>query len=72
MWHDGRFTYLRTEAAQRPTLYEQEEPGGGVPLGMCPATDGLYVVDPVAREGGWLQIGNDWAQWRLETMEKEQ
>ena len=73
MWHDGRFTYLRTDAAQRLSLYEQEEPGGGVllPLGMYPATEGLYVVDGVA-QGGWMQIGNDWAQWRLETMEDGQ
>ncbi len=71
MWHDGRFTWLRTDAAQRLSLYEQEEPGGGVllPLGMYPATEGLYVVDGVAREGGWMRIGNDWAQWQLETME---
>ena len=71
MWHDGRFTYLRTDAAQRLSLYEQEEPGGGgvlLPLGMYPATEGLYVVDGVA-QGGWMQIGNDWARWRLETME---
>ena len=74
MWHDGRFTYLRTEAAQRPTLYEQEEPAAGVllPLGMYPATEGLYVVDGVARDGGWMQIGNDWARWGLRGPEEEQ
>ena len=68
MWHDGRFTYLRTDAGSRPALYEQSEPGGDdlLPLGMYPATEGLYVVDGVAREGGWMRIGNDWAQWRLD------
>ena len=68
MWHDGRFTYLRTDAGSRPALYEQSETGGDdlLPLGMYLATEGLYVVDPVAREGGWMRIGNDWAQWRLD------
>ena len=68
MWHDGRFTWLRTDARQRPVLYEQEEPGGGglLPLGMYLATDGLYVVDGVARKGGWMQIGNDWAESLLD------
>ena len=70
MWHDGRFTWLRTDAGSRPALYEQSEPGGDdlLPLGMYPATEGLYVVDGIA-QGGWLRIGNDWARWRLETME---
>ena len=73
MWHDGRFTYLRTDAGSRPALYEQSEPGGDdlLPLGMYPATEGLYVVDPVAREGGWMRIGNDWAEWRLDGPEDE-
>ena len=70
MWHDGRLTWLRTDARQRPVLYEQVEPDGGglLPLAMYPATEGLYVVDGVA-QGGWMQIGNDWARWQLETME---
>ena len=74
MWHDGRFTWLRTNAGQRPALYEQVGPDGGglLPLGMYPATQGLYVVDGVAPEGGWMQIGNAWARWRLETMEEGQ
>ena len=73
MWHDGRFTWLRADAGQRPALYQPSDTDDSdlLPLGMYPATEGLYVVDPVAREGGWIQTGNDWAQWRLDGPEDE-
>ena len=74
MWHDGRFIYLRTDARTRPALYQPSDTDDRdlLPLGMYPATEGLYVVDGVAREGGWMQIGNAWARWHLETREDGQ
>ena len=72
MWHDGRFTYLRSRAQETPALYELRE----VDLrfgrtGREPALvsyelfdDGLYVTDHVLGPGR-LQIGDSEVEWTV-------
>ena len=72
MWHDGRFTYLRSRAQETPALYELQE----VDLrlwrtGLEPALvsyelfdDGLYVTGHVLGPGR-LQIGDSETEWTV-------
>ncbi len=73
LWHDGRFTYLRSRAEESPALYELQEADrrfGG--KGLEPSLvsyevfgDGLYVADHVLGPGR-LRIGDSETQWTLD------
>ena len=64
MWHDGRFTYIRSRAQEAPALYELRD--GEPSLVAFDLTEGgLYVARRVLG-GGWLQTGDERARWRFE------
>ena len=63
MWHDGRFTYLRSHAQESPALYEQQN-GDPALIAYDLNEDGLYIVRRVVGDG-WLQIGDNRARWRF-------
>ena len=61
MWHDGRFTYVRSHASEAPALYETRD--GDPSLVAYELTpDGLYIVNRVL-EDGHFQIGKQRAKW---------
>ena len=61
MWHDGRFTYVRSHATESPALYETRD--GDPSLVAYELTpDGLYIVNRVL-EDGHFQIGKQRAKW---------
>ena len=51
MWHDGRFTYLRSNAQESPALYEEK--------------DGKPALARHVLGKGWLQIGKQKVRWRF-------
>ncbi len=54
IWHDGQFTYLRTDATELPALYEVKD---GMPsLLNFQVHNGTYVV-PKVLERGYLALG---------------
>lgn len=55
MWHDGQFTYLRTDATELPALYEVKD--GKPSLVNFQVENGTYVV-PKVLDHGYLAIGN--------------
>jgi type IV secretion system protein VirB9 len=59
IYTDGRFTYIRAEAAELPALYELVDDGrGGAPnLVHFQVERGVYIV-PKRLERGYLAIGN--------------
>ena len=64
MWHDGQFTYLRSDAQEVPALYEQKEGDPSlVPYDL--QDDGLFIVRRLIGRG-WLQIGRERAGWRVD------
>ena len=63
MWHDGRFTYLRSQAQESPALYEIKD-GKPALVAYDLTEDGLYIARHVLGEG-WLQIGEKKAKWRF-------
>ena len=64
MWHDGQFTYLRSDAQEVPALYEQKEGEPSlVPYDL--QDDGLFIVRRLIGRG-WLQIGRERAGWRVD------
>lgn len=73
LWHDGRFTYLRSRAQETPALYELQEADRRFGrTGVDPSLvayevfdDGLYVADHVLGAGR-LQIGDSQTEWTLE------
>ena len=73
LWHDGRFTYLRSRAQETPALYELQEADRRFGrTGLEPSLvayevfgDGLYVADHVLGAGR-LQIGDSETEWTLE------
>ena len=67
MWHDGRFTYLRSSAQESPALYELKD-GKPALVAYDLGEDGLYIARHLLGEG-WLQIGKQKAKWRLERPE---
>ena len=68
MWHDGRFTYIRSRAQESPALYELKD--GEPALVAFDLTDyGLYVARHVL-DDGWLQIGDKRLRWRFEPREE--
>ena len=64
MWHDGRFTYLRSRAREAPALYELRD-GEPALVAFDLTGDGLYVARHVLGDG-WLQIGDERTGWRFE------
>lgn len=54
IWHDGQFTYLRTDARELPALYELQD--GRPSVLSFQVHDGLYIV-PKLLESGYLAIG---------------
>lgn len=54
MWHDGRFTYLQSDATELPALYEMKD--GKPALVNFQVQRGTYVV-PKVLERGYLALG---------------
>lgn len=54
VWHDGEFTYLKTDARELPALYELKD--GRAALINFSVEHGLYVV-PKIIEHGYLALG---------------
>ena len=67
MWHDGQFTYLRSNAQESPALYEIKD-GKPALVAYDLTEDALYVVRHLLGDG-WLQIGKQKAQWKVEKRE---
>ena len=73
LWHDGRFTYLRSRAEESPALYELREANRRFGrTGLEPSLvsyevfdDGLYVADHVLGPGR-LRIGDSETEWTLD------
>ena len=63
MWHDGQFTYLRSNAQESPALYEEKD-GNPALVAYDLLEDGLYIARHVLG-AGWLQIGKQKAKWRF-------
>ena len=63
MWHDGQFTYVRSNAQESPALYEQKD-GKPSLVAYDLGEDGLYIARHVLGDG-WLQIGKQKARWRF-------
>lgn len=55
IWHDGQFTYLRSDATELPALYEMKD--GKPSLVNFQVQRGTYVV-PKVLEHGYLALGN--------------
>ncbi|MDE0294460.1 MAG: TrbG/VirB9 family P-type conjugative transfer protein [Bryobacterales bacterium] len=62
MWHDGRFTYVRSHATEAPALYESRD-GKPSLVAYDLTPDGLYIVKRVLHDG-FFQIGKERAKWR--------
>ena len=69
MWHDGQFTYLRSNAQESPALYEIKD-GKPALVAYDLTEDGLYVARHLLGDG-WLQIGKEKAQWKVEKRKLE-
>ena len=63
MWHDGQFTYLRSNAQESPALYEEKD-GKPALVAYDLEPDGLYIARHVLGNG-WLQIGKQKVKWRF-------
>ena len=63
MWHDGRFTYLRSNAQESPALYELKD-GKPSMVAYDLRADGLYIARHLLGDG-WLQIGKKKVKWRF-------
>ena len=61
MWHDGRFTYLRSNAQESAALYEIKD-GKPALVAYDLREDGLYIARHVLGDG-WLQIGKQKVKW---------
>ena len=68
MWHDGRFTYLRSGAQESPALYELKD-GRPSLVAYDLTADGLYVARHVVGDG-WLQIGKKKVRWRFDPQDE--
>ena len=78
LWHDGRFTYLRSRAEESPALYELREADRRFGRkGLEPSLvsyevfdDGLYVADHVLGPGR-LRIGDSETEWTVGRPERQ-
>ena len=64
MWHDGKFTYVRSRAQESQALYEMLD-GEPALVAFDLTDDGLYIARHVLGDG-WLQIGDKRTRWRFE------
>ena len=77
LWHDGRFTYIRSRAEETPALYELREADRRFGRqGLEPSLvsyelhdDGLYVADHVLGPGR-LRIGDSETDWTVDRPER--
>jgi type IV secretory pathway VirB9-like protein len=56
IWHDGQFTYIKSDARELPALYELKD--GQPSLVNFQVQSGTYVVPKVV-ESGYLALGKD-------------
>jgi len=56
IYHDDKFTYIRSDAQEKPALYEYTEDNDTLNLVNFQMEDGLYIV-PKVLERGRLSIG---------------
>jgi len=56
IWHDGQFTYIKTDARELPALYEMKD--GAPTLVNFNVENGTYVVPKVV-ERGYLSLGKE-------------
>ena len=56
IYHDGKFTYIRSDAQEKPALYEIAEDNGKPNLVEFQMEDGLYIVPKILARGR-LSIG---------------
>jgi type IV secretion system protein VirB9 len=56
IWHDGRFTYIRTDATELPALYEVKD--GKPALVNFQVHQGTFVVPKVV-DDGYLALGKE-------------
>ena len=63
MWHDGRFTYLRSNAQESPALYEMKD-GKPALVAYDLTGDGLYIARHLLGDG-WLQVGKKKVKWHF-------
>ena len=63
IWHDGQFTYLRSNAQETPALWEEKDGQPSI-VAYDLQEDGLFIVRHVLGNG-WLQIGKRKAKWRF-------
>ena len=56
IWHDGQFTYIKSDARELPALYEVKD--GQPSLVNFQVQSGTYVV-PKVLERGYLALGKD-------------
>ena len=68
MWHDGRFTYIRSNAQEAPALYELKD-GEPALVAFDLTDDGLYIARHVLADG-WLRIGDKRLRWRFTPREE--
>ena len=64
MWHDGKFTYIRSHGQEWPAVYELSD-GEPAVVPLQVAGGGLFIAHRVLGHG-WLQIGDRRAGWRFE------
>ena len=62
IFHDGRFTYIRADASELPSLYEVRD--GAPNLVNFQVERGMYVV-PKVLESGYLTVGKQ--RWAFES-----
>jgi type IV secretion system protein VirB9 len=58
IYHDDKFTYIRSDAQEKPALYEYTEDNDTLNLVNFQMEDGLYIV-PKVLERGRLSIGKN-------------
>ncbi len=56
IWHDGRFTYIKSDATELPALYEVKD--GRPALVNFQVQQGTYVVPKVV-DNGYLALGKE-------------
>jgi type IV secretory pathway VirB9-like protein len=56
MWHDGQFTYVKSDATELPALYEVKD--GKPAVVNFQVQNGTYVV-PKVLDRGYLALGNE-------------
>ena len=55
IWHDGQFTYLKSDAKELPALYEMKD--GKPAIVNFQVHSGTYIV-PKVLERGYLALGD--------------